>query len=1265
MAQTTSPVTLLELTTERTYDACGGNGASRPADGARPSGIHGGFRLAKVALAGFKSFADPMEFPFDAPITGIVGPNGCGKSNVVDAIKWVLGERSAKSLRGGNMADVIFAGSASRKPMGAATVTLTFDNPVTAPDDADPTRRRFLAIDTAQVSITRRLYRDGTSEYLINDQASRLRDIKELFLDTGIGTHAYSIIEQGRVDALLTANAVDRRMIFEEAAGIARFKARKVEASRKLERTEQNLVRAREHLEQTERRLRAVRRAAARARRFRELDDRYRSLRTGLALDLYHERRQEEDRLTRALGELEAARTQLAQKLRDLEEGKQAAELSRARLMDAERQLQQERLEAVGAVRHAEQRQALTQRNLDEARQQLEPDRQRVQEHTGREEQLEAELAEIATSLVTAAERLAAAEAAVAAGGLASMKRQQQVIDLSRAADEHRETAAACERQRLELVARHRSQEAHLQGLLDQVRRAADRAESIQQELLRVASRSTAASGRRDEAEAETDSLARALNEHQVEAVALGEQAADVSRRLSELRHEHAGQFSRRSLLEELQSAREGLADVVKEILDDRARFPGVRGLLADAIETDRAHAALVEAALGRDIELLLVETTDDIESVRSALRGSPGRARLIAAAPGHGGDTAQTGEAAAACIGRPVWATPLLSMVRVEPAARAAVDRVLGRTLVVPDLGGALLLASGPLAGWRFVTRGGEVVEPDGRVTLGTQVAAAAGEGWLSRRAELADLSRECRDLEGRVGGLTAELQGLHEEASAAQQRQSTVSEHLHAARHRVVEAEHQLQQAESERVRLERDRAGVLSEAERVARRVEDVKREQAEVGQEMGRIDEARAVAQRQLEAVQVSLEEASHGAAAARERVTAARVEAAQAAEKVEAVRGQQRHVTSSLEETQRQNELSAGQVERRLGQIEHYQKTIAAAVSEAAQAQGALVAADRRAAELSAELQSASATLEQAAEALAGARSEAAESDRSYHAAEISRREVEVKREALEESTLSELELDLTVAYLPYRQRLEAGEVQPMEREAARAEADSLRDEIRKLGPVNLEAIEEQDVLEQRNVDLQKQVQDIDDARTQLETLIGDLDTRSRRKFEETFTAVREQFAGPQGMFRQLFGGGSADLYLTPTETGEIDWLESGIEVKAKPPGKEPRIINQLSGGERSLTATALLMALFKSKPSPFCILDEVDAALDDANVERFCEILKPFLGESHFIVITHHKRTMQACDLLYGVTMQERGVSKQVAVQIDEVGPNGKIRKKN
>ncbi|MHC4993150.1 MAG: coiled-coil domain-containing protein, partial [Planctomycetota bacterium] len=567
--------------------------------------------------------------------------------------------------------------------------------------------------------------------------------------------------------------------------------------------------------------------------------------------------------------------------------------------------------------------------------------------------------------------------------------------------------------------------------------------------------------------------------------------------------------------------------------------------------------------------------------------------------------------------------------------------------------------------AGWRFVTRAGEVFEPDGRMTLGRANgnggSAPTAAGWLTRRAELAELHRACESYRQRISELAAKLDNLHAESAEARKRQAAVSEKLHACRHDAVEAEHRLQRAAADVGRVEREQAAARGERDELSHALDALETQRRELQTRADEIRTALAAKAAAIEQAQTELREATAAAHTAQESLTAARVELGQAGEKIDALKRERRHLELALEETKRQHSLSTEQIAQRRAQIKHYEQTIAEAGAEIERLAAQLDEIDRDARKLEAELPAAALQVEAAAEKLNAARSEAANIDRQYHTAEIGRREVEVKREGLEEQTLDELELDLAVAYLGFCQTVEAGEYEAIDREAARLEIEELRTKLRNLGNVNLDAIDEETLLQQQNVDLQQQVEDIDNARKQLEALIKDLDQTSRQRFEDSFTTIRSNFAGPDGMFRKLFGGGSADMFLVPDAEGNIDWLESGIEIRAKPPGKEPRVISQLSGGEKSLTAVALLMAIFKSKPSPFCILDEVDAALDDANVERFCNVLLPFLDSSHFIIITHHKRTMQACDLLYGVTMQERGVSKQVSVQLEQVAADGTL----
>jgi chromosome segregation protein len=1207
-------------------------------------------RLARVRLAGFKSFADPTEFRFDHPITGIVGPNGCGKSNVVDAIKWVLGERSAKSLRGDAMLDVIFAGSAARKPIGVASVTLTFDNPVIENDNGQA-GGRLLDIDTEQVDVARRLHRDGRSEYLLNGNKCRLRDIKELFMDTGIGAHAYSIIEQGRVDAMLTANPVERRNILEEAAGIAKFRARKVEAARKLERSEVNLVRVREQLASTERRLRTIRSQAAKARRFHDLDTRHHQLRVDLALDQYHEFRERLDGLTSRITSLDEERRQLAETLTRLEDEKQSAELDRHDAQQRQRQTEERRLELVASRKHAQQRRDLMQRNLAESQEHIDENRNRLSELT---ERIEALLDQVRLAQQAADEtehQLETADETLRRAGEERAESQQVLVEAENAAAQSREAATRTQQARSQHEARRDSIETRTAELDEQSARLAERGSQLETERSTTQDTRTEAESTHTTAQARVTELQEALEAQDRRAAALGERHAALSGRLADARHEKAGVESRLHLLQEMQQAREGLGDGAKAVLDNPDRFPGVRGLLADAVTTHRQHAAQLEAALGGNLDALLVDRIDDVRRLEAAVRPLQSRVAFVAI-EGHAtpiplpADLPEPGEPGAA------WVRPMLSLIQVDQASRAMFERLLGRTAVVWDLEAALMLTTGPMPGWRFVTRNGDIVEPDGRVIIG-HGESEQDDGWIVRRIELEELRATLQELDQQIDSVGGELHALTQTSEAAEQEQTQLSEQLNEARHDAIESQYRTQRLTNDIERIQREIAALDIERNEVDERRAELQTEYGQLRERLERLIEDEARHQQATEVAQTRVDEMQNKCNQLQEQLTAARVAVGQTGEKLESARRECRHHGNSADELTRQRDLCQEQLNRSLSQSEQYEATVADAEREMVEATDRLGELTGHTADLETAIQAAESRVEETGERLSGARQTGTRLERDYHAVEISRREVEIKRESLEERCLSEFELDINAAYPPHRAHREEDGFEPIDRTACQSEADTLREEIRQLGNVNLDAITEETKLEERNEDLVKQVEDIDEAVGQLTTLIEDLDKTSRERFAETFEAIRLHFAGPDGMFRKLFGGGNADMVLLPDENGQTDLLESGVEIRAKPPGKEPRVISQLSGGEKSMTAVALLMAIFKSKPSPFCILDEVDAALDDANVERFCSILRPFLDRSHFIVITHHKLTMQSCDQLYGVTMQERGVSKRVAVRVE------------
>ena len=1257
-------------------------------------------RLKRLTVAGFKSFADPTEFEFDVPIAGVVGPNGCGKSNVVDAVRWVLGERSARSLRGTAMLDVIFAGSAARRPAGMASVTLTFDNPLrslasadaaraegedlaadldrqfaaeelaelAATEDPDPeiaaegaspirrdvARRRWLPVDADEVAVNRRLHADGRSEYLINGRKCRLKDIRELFLDTGIGTDAYSIIEQGKVDSMLLANPQERRAILEEAAGVARFRLRKVEAARRLDHAERSLVAVREQFASTERRLRIVRGQAEKARRFEELDARRRELRRVLLLEQYHDLVVRIEGLTSELSRVEAEKVEISRTVEELAAKREVAESARHAATAERHRLAEQRLGLLGIARENRQRIELTEQTLREIADREEADRARLEDDARRLEALARRLDECAEKLAAAAEHAADQEREVDRLGQLRATAASSLVESQAAHERHQETASRLGSERSQLAARLAGGQERIRSLGRDLEELLERRTPLEEILVdRRASLATATAAQ-SKAEQDRDRARASLAE-------IGRVAAEIDARrgrlveeLDALRDRRTSLNSRLRLLEEWRQSGEGLDEAVRRVLAAKEQFPWVLGLVGDLLETDRASAPIVEAALGPTLQLFA--TTDRAlvaahASEVSSLGG--GIAFLPLDAPAR----------ARPAVAVPAEAVAVRSLVKVRADLAALADRLLGSTYVAPDLATALRWTSpgGPLEGCDVVARDGSRVAAGGTIRLGVAAARSRSLGWIERRAESQELARELAGLEATIAELSQGEESLASELEGNREDARRLSGEIETSGREAVD-----RQVESERLstlieRLEQERSHLDERRRTLEDRLEtsqaEVREQESRLASLEGLLGEQRRLAEESRErsaADRRRLDEAT-------EQLSEARQVLGRAGAAVEAARREAWDLERELEETRRQHAALVEQSARRGDQKERHRAIIAESVDAAARAEAhaeTLVAevesAGRRAAE-------AERIAGEVGEALDAGRRRASEVDRNHHAVEMGRQELEVRRENLEEQARTELEAEIMELYRPYREDRELRGGPPVEVEIARAEAEELREEIAGLGSVNRDAIAELAELEGRHDDLRRQVEDIDAAKGRLEELITRLDEVSRVRFERTFLRVREHFAGTDGMFRRLFGGGLAELALVPDEAGRIDWLESGIEIRAKPPGKEPRVLDQLSGGEKAMTAVALLMAIFRSRPAPFCILDEVDAALDEANVERFCAAIKPFLDRSHFIIITHHKRTMAHCHRLYGVTMPQRGVSRRVAVRMEEIRSDGSL----
>ena len=1297
-------------------------------------------RLAKLTLAGFKSFADPTEFTFTKPITGVVGPNGCGKSNVVDAIKWVLGERSSKSLRGHEMIDVIFAGSAGRKPLGMASVKLTFENPVLAdrPEpqaapaptptevapaeaegdapqeqaglvDASVRARRVLPIDEDVVEIERRLYRDGGSEYLINGRTARLKDIRELFLDTGVGADAYSIIEQGKVDAMLMASPQERRIIFEEAAGIAKYKQRRIEAQRKLDRAEANLKATKDELESTERRLRLVKGQAAKARKFVELDADLKAWRQALVLDQFDELQSRIDGLTSQQEKLRAQRDEAHDALLAGEQEKQESELALHDARQVLSGLERDALAAAHEGQQAQQRRHMLERLAEQTRREGESDRQLKAELQQRAGATHTAISDCREETAALGEKLAEAERRLSAAAQARAAALEELGDLSRAHAEKQGAAARIDRERVSLLASLEADAKRLEQLREQGERIAGVLARIARDQAEADSASTTARAALEASRTRGDELSAQLRQAEGQLATLGADRAQRAAVAAQLDQDAVRVESRLQTLEEMAQQRVGFAEAVRSAMRlrelARARvgsapadasaqpdaFAAIVAPLADLVqvrpEVDALVASAVELALGDELQALVVPHVGAVPDA-AALSAVGGRLSFLpldvgpeVQPPAQAWEATDTTDPA----GRVVALRALVqARAGVAPdGLDGLLDRLLRNAYLVTDLQAASLLSAGPLRGARFVTRTGEVLDARGVVTAGPAGKAAEGKGaekagepapgLLRRQAELESLRAQAAQLRERLAAERATLATVDAEAEALHARAGTLRAELAQAQRAATQQQNALERCTHDISRLSREAATATHDGEQMASRIAAIEADAAtlrEKAASLGRLaDEELASAQalgEQLSALRVR----SDGAG---EQLTAAKVEVGTLSEQLGAARRTLAREEAASEDIQRRLRDVDARLEGQEGRLTEHLAAIASTIELLAQAQARASALAEQQARASAAVEDLASRCAALGERVVEQRRIASALERDFHSLEVSRRELEVKRESMHERTSQELGLDLIALHAEYRELVGDGSIARVEHAPAQRTIDELRDAIKRLGSVNMEALDEERTLEGLNERLVQQVADIESARAQLVALIEQLNTVSKDRFAGIFSRIQQEFGGEQGMFRRLFGGGRAEVRLMPlikeveqpdgsvakVETDEIDVLESGVEVIAKPPGKEPRAISQLSGGEKTLTAVALLLSIFRSKPSCFCVLDEVDAALDEGNVGRFNNAIRGFTDQSSFIVITHNKRTMQNADHLYGVTMQERGVSTRVSVHFEQVHKDG------
>jgi chromosome segregation protein len=1251
-------------------------------------------RLKKLVLNGFKSFADRTEFVFDSPITGIVGPNGCGKSNVVDAFKWVLGEQSAKSLRGDAMMDVIFNGSSVRKAAGMAEVVLVFDNPLRE----DGTR--LLNVETDEVAVGRRLFRDGTSEYQLNNASSRLKDVRELFLDTGVGVDAYSVIEQGRVAALLEANPAERRLIFEEAAGISKFKAKKKEAVRKLEKVDQNLLRVNDIVEEVERRLRSVKIQAGKARSYNEYSTRLRELRLQYALQEYHQHATQ-------VAELEGKRNEAAARLEEISTALAGAQnelaLSRQefdQLSQARQRTEHQLVQAKADVQSAQQRQQFAAQQLEQIAEQLaqfEEDKRAIEEKAG---EVESHLAEQSGALDTFTAELNEHREAIARRQEEFRAGQHRLNQTVSEIDRNKNAILDLMRRLAQTNSRLGAIEIERKNLAAQQERVAQRRRVVVEEIEGLAAKRRELDEKLEAAKFHIGMQQRALEERRQEASLLGQQISQISEQLGAAREHRSALVSRQRLLQDLEAKREGVSEGVKSVLRQREeKFSFIRGLVADVLRVDVEHASVIEAALdGRD-QLLVAESLEAVVAARVSFEELEGRVNvLVNSAPcitgvppvleivagaqstvlvDHDGSHGRDARDAYDWNQHPQRIRLAIDLVRFEPGDAPIAEHLLGKTVIVDDLAAASDLHENGPVGFRYVTGAGEVIEADGTFRAGPLTAAM---GLLSRRSELEAIGFQIAEVDGRIAELSHRLTEGNTQAKTLEAAQNELRNAIYQASETKVELTSAIAQNHDRQSSLHREQPLLERELAAFLETVGKLAGEETKLAENKAAMEGEQAQRQQKVEELVAEQKQIEESLRAWGEELTAKRVLLGQVQEKQLAAQQQVQRLTAARAELGQQIQRIAQSAEALAGRRGGVERELAAAQER----EQVLEAQQKQLADAVEELEQKVADVAKVVQTLTGrvesTRGEHGEVEQELHQLQMKVAELRVRLESSVQRTLEELQIDLPARYAE-AQAQEGGYVPAdMNWEAVAEEIKELREKIHRLGNVNVEAIAEQDELEQRSNFLQTQLTDLAESKRQLTELIDTINLESGVRFEQTFTAVREHFAA---MFRKIFGGGAADLVLE-TEvqekekrevqqedgsvtlieewvTKKVDVLDAGIEIIARPPGKKPVSISQLSGGEKAMTCISLLMSIFKSKPSPFCILDEVDAPLDEANNQRFGMLIQEFLETSQFIVITHHKRTMQIADVLYGVTMQEQGVSKRVAVKFDQVDNQGRI----
>ncbi len=1261
--------------------------------------------LKSIELSGFKSFADATRMEFSDGVSVLVGPNGSGKSNIVDAIRWVLGEQSVKKLRGGEMTDVIFNGSGSRQPVNFAEVTLSFDN-----------TSNLFDVDSKELYLSRRIYRSGESEYLINRQPSRLKDFREILSGTGLGSQAYSIIEQGRVESLLQSSSVQRRTVFEEAAGIARFNAKKQEAARRLERVSQNLQRISDIVREVESQLRNTKNQAGKAQLYRQYTARLQELRTKVTLVGWHGNRKKIDQFQLDLDQYTAREKILNDRIsvseRDLQEQNTQLEALDANLHQIEKELAavRERMAAQDSTIRFQLAQTETFRRdfFDQGRQFLELNTKNG-DAEGQIRQTNDDIAaarrqmrEVSDNFDKSHESLEASEKGCLTVRAETQRLQTAIKDLN-------DQINGLARDMTGLDSRKKTLAASRGKLLKKLKESSDKYSLSKSEIDRIELVNSELTQKAAERKKRLDLASDAMNGRSV-------QLASVRKELAGMKLRQTGLGERISVLQDLLQKHEGISSGVREVLkkmnEPNGPFRHAHGLVADLIRVNVEAAPLIELALGQAAQYVAVSPDPElfryIEENAQHFSGRVGFVWLDPAAVDPDLNRQVFFEEEPGVLGRAD------QFVETDPVYEFLVRRLLNHTWIVESLDYAKILYQKSDGRTNFLTVSGECLTAEGTLIVGP---ASGSSGLISRRSELRSLAEDQERIENEIAQrnkiivrLEKELSGaeeiLKEAQSDCQQTQAELDEN-HVKRSAVLE---RCQQMEANCRQDEDDFKELETELSELGITLDQTRQKKEELDLQQQKFKEDLLLAQADLDSREKDRNELSR-------QTTNLKIELAKCEERVKGLTDRKKQ----LEDSRHERHQLLKDHQKRYSKLSRQRSRAELTVLQTESDLAFLFARKEKIAARSFDLIGRRRHLNTAKNKIQNElkrnRQELNGIQNQKHSAELEleRLNQEQKtlfdrmkedfgiefdeekiltmlREAESEEKVSDSENSLNDSGDPSDERdgltesIETGsasevapsngleddsaneleveedeclqeedqEIDPTEMlEEWQKEIEDLKSKLQRIGSVNLEALETLESLQTRYTTQFNQYNDLLTAHRDILKLIERINVNSQKLFQDTFDAVKIYF---NDIFRKFFGGGRADIVLEDPEKP----LESGIDIVVSPPGKELKSVSLLSGGEKTLTCVALLLAIFRYRVTPVCILDEVDAALDEGNVGRFAKVIQEF-GETQFLIVTHSKKTMMAATSMYGVTMQDSGVSKLISVQFDDVGENGEI----